>query len=107
VIEDRIKDQRHIALTLANERAREEAAARNGRYVLAEDAKQEIGRVISRLMTLFEASLNEFSNAMIEAGAPKDSLKILKTVWNEVRTREATTCAAEAAQIEQFVEIEK
>ena len=58
-LEGRIKLQRLDQLSLANAAAREEAAARSGRYVRSEDAKQEMGRVASRLMTLFESSLTD------------------------------------------------
>ncbi len=56
-IERRIKQARLEQIALSNAAAREEAAARSGRYVRAEDARQELGRVASRLMTLFEGSL--------------------------------------------------
>src|SRR5208337_4830856 len=63
-----IKRERLRQLTLANERAAEEAKLRAGRYVEADDAKQEIGRVAGRLVASVEGALPELA-AAIAAGS--------------------------------------
>lgn len=105
-IEDQIKDQRHITLRLNNERLREEAAVRSGKFVLAADVVQAMGRVEERLICTFQSALMECANALISQGSPPGVLRILKEVWNEVRGREAKTRGAEAAQLKKFQEVE-
>ena len=96
-LEGRIKLQRLEQLSLANAAAREEAAARSGRYVKAEDARQEMGRVASRLMTLFESSLTEFANAVIAAppATPRDAPRLMRSTWRAIRERYAEKIGAE------------
>lgn len=100
-IEGRIKAARLRQLALFNAKAEEEAAARSGRYVRAEDARHELGRVASRLITLFESSLPEFANAMAvkPPASSRDALSALRAVWREIRIRSAKTMGAEAESI--------
>jgi hypothetical protein len=56
-VEARIKVERHMALRLANEKAKEEAGARAGKYALASDVVQQLGHAESRLLTIFDAAL--------------------------------------------------
>jgi predicted transcriptional regulator len=60
-VEEAIKNQRLDQLSLSNDKAREEALARSGRYVLAEDVQQEIGRTASRILTLIESTMIDFA----------------------------------------------
>ncbi len=96
-----IKRERLRQLTLANERAAEEAKLREGRYILADDAKQEIGRVAGRLVASVEGALPELA-AAIAAGSPmsqRDALHVLRGAWRAIRTR-LSALEAEAAVIE-------
>jgi len=97
-IEGRIKQQRLEQLALANALAREEAAARSGRYVKAEDARREMGRIAARLMTVFEASLSEFANAIIAAqpATPREASRLLRETWRQIRERQAKAIGDEA-----------
>jgi len=97
-IEGRIKQARLEQIALSNAAAREEAAARSGRYVKAEDAQAEMGRVAARLMTLFEASLTEMANAIIAAPpvTTRDATRLLRTAWRDIRARNARSIGAEA-----------
>ena len=97
-IEGRIKAARLRQLALFDAKAEEEAAARSGRYVRAEDARQELGRVALRLITLFESSLPEFANAMAAKppASSRDALSVLRATWREIRIRDAKTIGAEA-----------
>lgn len=63
-IENRIKAARWRQIELSNEKAEAEAAARAGRYMLADDARREMGRIASRLVTMFESALPELANAL-------------------------------------------
>jgi hypothetical protein len=78
-VEDRIKQARLAQLSLSNAKASEEAAARAGRCAKTVDGEQQMGRIAARLMTVFEASLNEFANAVIAAPpvTPRDALRTL------------------------------
>jgi len=97
-IEGRIKQQRLEQLALANVAAREEAAARSGRYVLAADAQRDMGRVAAPLMTIFEASLSEFANAIIATppATPREASRLLRETWRQIRERQANAIGAEA-----------
>ena len=107
-IEGRIKQARLEQIALSNAAAREEAAARSGRYVKAEDAHAEMGRVAARLMTLFEASLTEMANAIIAAppATPRDATRLLRTAWRDIRARNAKAIGAEAVALPPLVNAE-
>jgi hypothetical protein len=91
-------------LALFNAKAKEEAALRSGSYVRAEDARQELGRVASRLVTLFEASLPELANAMAAKSSlsSRDALSVLRATWREIRIRNAKSTGAEAESLSRF-----
>ena len=107
-IEDRIKAQRLEQLALANAEAREAAAARSGRYVLAADAKRDMGRVAARLMTVFEASLTEFANAVVASppATPREASRLLREMWRQIRERQSEAIGAEAEPLPALVEDE-
>jgi hypothetical protein len=107
-VEDKIKQARLAQLDLANDKAREEAAARSGRFTKTDDARQEMGRVAARLMTVFESSLNEFANAVIAVPpvTPRDALRTLRTTWREIRVRQAKVASAEAVTLPPLVDDE-
>jgi len=96
-----IKAARLRQLTLANERAAEEAKLRAGRYVEADDARQEMGRVAGRLVAAFEGALPELAAAIAanSSMSQRDALHILRGGWRAIRTRLAGL-EAEAAVTE-------
>jgi hypothetical protein len=108
-LEGRIKLQRLDQLSLANAAARVEAAARSGRYVKAEDARQEMGRIAARLMTLFESGLTEMANAIIAAppGTPRDASRLLRATWRGIRERYAERIGAEAETLPPLIDDEE
>lgn len=63
-VEDRIKQARLAQLSLSNDKAREDAAARSGKFTKTDDARQEIGRATARLLTVMESSLSEMASAI-------------------------------------------
>ncbi len=67
-----------------------------------------MGRVAARLMTVFEASLNEFANAVIATPpvTPRDALRTLRATWREIRVRQAKVASAEAVTLPPLVDDE-
>jgi hypothetical protein len=92
-VEDAIKRARLEQLSLANEHARAVREAEAGRYVLADDARQQLGAIAGRMVSAFEGSLGEMATAI--AGKFKvparDVLHILRTTFHTIRERSAKT----------------
>jgi len=108
-VEDQIKQARLAQLDLANDKARAEAALRAGRYVKAEDSRQEMGRVAARLLAVMESSLTEMANALAAepSMSPRDTLRTLRSAWRGVRARAAKAIGAEAGDIEPLIDEEE
>jgi hypothetical protein len=108
-VEDQIKQARLAQLDLANDKARAEAALRAGRYVKAEDSRQEIGRVAARLLAVMESSLAEMANALAAepSMSSRDALRTLRSAWRGVRARAAKAIGAEAGAIEPLIDEEE
>jgi hypothetical protein len=105
-VEANIKAERLRQLALSNGKAEAEAAARSGRFVLADEARQETGRAVAGLLAVFESALGEFANAVM-AEPPKnqrDALRTLRTAWRGLRVRAAKAKGAEAAGLPPLVE---
>ena len=100
-IEAEIKSARLQQLALSNAKAAAEAAVQSGRYVLAADARQEMGRVAGRLMAVFESSFTEFANALMASppATSRDALRTLRTVWRSIRMRQAKAAGDEAVAL--------
>lgn len=100
-IEDEIKRARRDQLELANEKAREEQAARAGRYISSDDARREMGRIAGRMTTMFEGALGEFAMAIAaQSNLPaRDVLHTLRQTFHAIRTRESDTEAEAAAAL--------
>ncbi len=94
-----IKRQRLAQLELANERARAEAAASSGRYVEADAARQEMGKIAGRLVAAFEGALPELASAVAASSSlpQREVLHLLRGSWRAIRARLSGT-EAEAAQ---------
>jgi hypothetical protein len=88
-IDDQLKRGRLEQLELANERAREERAARAGVYMRTEDARREMGRLAAKMITLFEGSLSEIANALAsQFNIPsREALHEVRTAWRSIRER--------------------
>jgi hypothetical protein len=98
-VEQSIKAERLRQLALSNAKAVAEEAARSGRYMLADDARQEMGRVASQLMAAFQSALPELATAMAAAFKgvnQRDALRTLRTAWQDIRRRQAKAKWAEA-----------
>jgi hypothetical protein len=88
-IDDKLKRERLEQLELANERAREERAARAGTYLSAEDARRQMGRAAASLLTAFDGALGEFATAIAAQSnlSSRDALHLLRTTWRSIRER--------------------
>jgi hypothetical protein len=92
-VEDAIKRARLEQLSLANEHARALREANAGRYVLADDVRQQMGAIAGRMVGMFEGSLGEFATAITgKFNVPaRDVLHILRTTFRTVRERTTKT----------------
>jgi hypothetical protein len=90
-LEERLKRQRLEQLELANEKAREEASARVGTYARADDVRQEMGRLVGKLITVFDGALVEFAAAVAAQSdlSSRDALHLLRSTWRSIRERAA------------------
>lgn len=80
---------------------REEEAARAGRYVDAEDANRELGRLASRLVSEFEGSLPDLATA-IAAQFKLEQRDVLHTLKQAFRAARAKASAAMREGAEQL-----
>ncbi len=107
-IEADIKIARLRQLTLGNEKLIAEAAERAGRYVLADDARREMGKITGRMVAAFDGALPELAAAVAaQSSLPqRDALHVLRTAWRGIRERlaGAEVEAAEAAPQHLMVE---
>lgn len=84
-----IKAARLRQLTLANERAAEEARLRAGSYVAADDAKLEMSRIAGRLVAAFEGVMPELAAAVAAQStlSQRDALHLMRGAWRAARAR--------------------
>ncbi len=105
-IDAAIRREKLAMLELGNEKARAEAAVRAGRYVEADEMRQELGRVAGRLVAAFEGALPELADAVAAESSisHRDVLHALRAAWRDVRARlsgvEAEAALAEPAFVE-------
>ena len=76
-------------LTLANERAAEEARIRAGAYIDAAAAKQEMGRIAGTMVAAFDGVIPELADAVVAGSAlsQHDALHLLRSAWRASRAR--------------------
>jgi hypothetical protein len=105
-IEEEIKRARRDQLVLANERAREHAAARAGRYLIAEDSQQQMGRVAASMVATFEGALPELALALAAKSnlSSRDALHLLRETWRSIRARASEADAKAAAALPALIE---
>jgi len=98
-VEEQIKAERLRQLELGNGKLQDEAHARGGLYVRTDDMKQELGIIVTRVLTEVEAFQVEAANTIAARGAvvPADILKVMRETWRDVRARSAKAYRKEAA----------
>jgi hypothetical protein len=107
-VEDEIKAARLRQLALTNAKLAAEEAARSGRYVLADDMRQELGRVVARVISVVDSALTEMANAVVatKPTTARDALRVLRSSWRTSRERAAKAGAVEAAAMPVLMEDE-
>jgi hypothetical protein len=105
-VESEIKLARLQQLELSNAKAREEAAIRSGRYLEADAARQEMGRIAGHMTVLVEAGLVEMATAIAaKSNLPaRDALHILRTTFRTIRERASQAEAEVAAALPPLVD---
>lgn len=105
-IDTGIKKQRLEQLSLSNDRARIEAAARNGRYTNAEDAKQQMGRITSQMLNIFEGWLGQLALKLAThfGLAQRDVLHVLRSEFRLFRATASAALRREAEHLPILVE---
>jgi hypothetical protein len=68
-VEQEIKRLRAQQLALSNAALETAAAPRSGRYTLADDARQEIGRAVAQVLAVVDSALAGMANAVVAAKA--------------------------------------
>ena len=103
---DDLAREKLTAARLANARARAEAAANAGRFVEADQARAELGRVAARLVSTIEGSLPELAEPIAALGSTseRDALHALRGAWRSIRTRLAGVENAAATAMPDLVE---
>jgi hypothetical protein len=102
-----IKAERLRQLQHLNAKAAAEADERSGRFVLADDVKQELGRTAGRLIASFEGALPELAEAIAAASggiSERDALHALRGAWRAIRGRLAGAESAAAVALPALVE---
>jgi hypothetical protein len=99
-VEQAIKAERLRQLELSNRAARLEAGIRAGRYMLVDEAKQDMGRELGRLLATFESSFSELASALASAFKgvnQRDVLHTMRSTWQEIRRRRVKALRLEVA----------
>lgn len=105
-IEEQIKRGRLETLQRQNRKLAEDEAARAGRYVDAENSKQQLGRVAGQMMTLFEGSLAEIATAFAAHFKlpQRDVAHLLRSEFRKVRALNSATLLRAASAIPPLIE---
>ena len=105
-IEDHIKRERLEALRRQARRELQEEAASQGRYVLADDAKQQLGRALALQMSWFEGVLGELAAAVCSqfSLSNRDVVHCLRTSLREARERSSASMQAQAEAMPKLIE---
>lgn len=105
-VEEQIKRARLESLQAQNRKLAEEEAARSGRYVDAEQAAQQMGRIAGSMLTVFEGSLTELATALAaKFKVPqRDALHLLRAEFRVIRERAAASMAQAAAAMPALIE---
>jgi hypothetical protein len=108
-VEDDIKRARLEQLELANEHARAAREANAGRYVRADDVRQEMGKLAGRMVSAFEGALGEMATAVTAKPnlSPREALHILRTTFRGIRERASKTEAGIAKALPATVDDEE
>ena len=101
-----IKRSRLEALQHTNRKLAEEAAARAGRYVLAVDVAQQMGRIAGQMVSTFDVALADMAAAVAARFAlnQREVLHLLRAEFRAIRTRAAAAWRGAADALPVLVE---
>lgn len=99
--EDKIREEKLKAERLRVRRLEEEEAARQGRYILAVDARAEQARQAGLMLKVFEGGLADMASALAtQFELPqRDVLHGLRVAFRRVRNRASTDFEVAAAEL--------
>jgi hypothetical protein len=106
VIEEQIKAQRLEGYRRDNRRKAEEEAARSGRYILADDATRQMGRITSQMLNTFEGWQGEVSSKIAaKFSVPqRDVLHLIRSEFRTFRSHTSEALRQQVQEIAEFVE---
>lgn len=107
-IEEKIKRQRLEQLERQNREGARQEAVSAGLLTNADEAKKQVGRAVSQLVSTFEGALGEFATAIsAEFKLPqRDVLHLLRTKFREVRASAAGAIRNQVETMPQLVDHE-
>jgi hypothetical protein len=98
---DALQRARLVAVELANDRARLDAAEASGRFVEADAMRREVGRVAGRIVSSIDGAVPDIADALAARFQlpQRDVAHALRTAWSAVRSRLADSTAEAAASL--------
>ena len=107
-IEEQIKRERLETARRTNRKMAEEEAARNGRYVLADDARREVGKAIAQMISSTEGWCSELASAVAAKFSlpQRDVLHLVRNEYRSFRASLSTSARRQADTLPETVEEE-
>ena len=107
-IEEQIKRERLETARRTNRKMAEEEAARSGRYVLADDARREIGKASAQILSSTDGWNAELASKIAAKFAlpQRDVLHLIRSEFNVFRATLSTAMRQKAEDLSELVEDE-
>jgi hypothetical protein len=107
-IEEQIKRERLETARRTNRKMAEEEAARNGRYVLAEDVRREIGKASAQYLSSTEGWLAELASKTAAKFSlqQRDVLHLMRSEFRNFRANLSTAIRQQAEALPETIEEE-
>ena len=107
-IEEQIKRERLETARRTNRKMAEEEAARNGRYVLADDVRREIGKTSAQYLSSTEGWLAELASKTAAKFSlqQRDVLHLMRSEFRNFRANLSTTIRQQAEALPETIEEE-
>lgn len=105
-IEEQIKRERLETARRTNRKMAEEEAARSGRYVLADDARREVGKAIAQVLTSTEGWGAELASKIsAKFSLPqRDVLHLIRSEFREFRANLSASIRKQADDLPEMIE---
>lgn len=106
-IEEQIKRERLEGIRRDNRKKAEDEGARAGRYVLADDVRQQMGRIVSEMESAFEGELGAFASAIAAEYqlSQRDVLHLLRAQRRVSRERTSAAYQQAAEKLPEMIEV--